>query len=96
MNFKAQMEADLDVFTNPDEFGVVATYNGADINGQFMEKFDEAVQTFYKVFWGKYDDLSSVSNGDTIVIDGTTYGVTDFDIDDMKHSVALYLNKDIG
>ena len=95
MNLKEQMEADLDVFTNPDEFGVVAAYNGVEINGQFMEKFDETADTFYKVFWGKYADLSSVSKGDAITINGTTYGVVDFDIDDFKHSVALYLNKEL-
>lgn len=95
MNLQDQMRVDLDIFVDADEFGIVATYNGSDINGQFIEKFDEAAQTFYKVFWGKYDDLSSVANGDAIIIDGTTYGVTDFDIDDFKHSVALYLSKEL-
>jgi hypothetical protein len=82
MSLKTQMAADLDAFLNVDEFGVGATFKGADINVIFdqagvIQPIGGAVfETSTPQCLAKTADVPGVVQGDTIVIDMVTWYIT--------------------
>jgi len=96
MDFKEAMTEDVEkVFMNVNDFAIEAVYNGNAVIGQFLEKFNEEVEAFYKLFIAKASDLSTIAVGDVIEVDGVSYGVVDFNIDDFKDQVDVFLSEEI-
>ncbi|GEM_PF-4284330 len=83
--FKAQLEKDLDVFLNTDEFGSTALYNGVEISVNFRSKSDVIFSGTHEVHGEvpschcKVSDIQGIENGDLITIDGTIFYVLDLD-----------------
>lgn len=78
MSFKEMMADDLDVFYNADEFAVTATYKGVDISVIFLEDI-EVSSSEQKVISAKTSDVAGLSSGDSIIVDGIDYEVSNFD-----------------
>ncbi len=94
MTFKEAMTSDLDaVFTDTDEFAVVAVYEGNDIKVQFVNSYDSASEAFYKMIWCKASDVPGISKTSTFTVDGVVYGVVDFNEDEYGDGISIYLNE---
>lgn len=81
MNLKEQMAADIDIFTNPDEFGDTVTYSqgGVDkpINVLFTMVPDESsdfesMLTFMTI---KYSDAPDLDKTASLILGSKTYAV---------------------
>jgi len=74
---KEQVADDLDVFLNTDEFADEATIGGETVNGIFDNEHTEVldVSGTHPAFTCKTSDVSGVSQGDTVTINGTGYRV---------------------
>ena len=77
MTLKDQMQIDLDIFVNPDEFGVtcILTMDGSDneIN-VVLDKVEEAeTGLFIDVVSVKKSDISGLEVGDVFTITGKAY-----------------------
>lgn len=101
--FKAQLEKDLDVFLNTEEFGSSALYNGVSIAVDFRSHSDV-------VFDGRGDgiheasgsvpsctckvlDIDGVDTGDLIIVDDVQYYVLDIE-EPSAGMQKIYLSKD--
>lgn len=77
MTLKDQMQADLDVFVNPDEFGVVCilTLDGADKDVNVILDKAEEPETgrIIDVVTVKRSDVVGLDVGDVFTIDGKAY-----------------------
>jgi len=102
MNFKDQLNKDLDVFFNTDEFADTALLeSGAVVSVYFDEKddvvfdtgLDSDVSASTPSVTCKASDVANVSNGDSIVVNMKTYYV--IDMDPAQSSVRkIYLSED--
>ena len=77
MTLKEQMLSDLDVFVNPDEFGVacILTLDGADesINVILDKAQEPETGVFIDVVSVKKSDIEGLDVGDVFTIEGTAY-----------------------
>ena len=75
MSFKDQLEEDLNVFMNPDEFGDVALFSksGLDINIIIDKDIDTDTGRIIDVVIAKKSDIEEISVGDTFKVASTTY-----------------------
>ena len=73
----AALESDADraEFLNTDDFAVVATYQGASINGIFGNEFVEinGIESSRPIFLATAADVPDDPHGNTIVIDSINY-----------------------
>lgn len=70
----------LSVFFDPNDFAVVALYNGATtvnviFDAEYTEPLGNDVQGSAPVAWCQASLLPGVAHGDTLVINATTYKV---------------------
>jgi len=78
MNFKEQLNADMDVFYNISEFSDTALYNGIDIAINKIDDIEiESIDT--KSYTCQSSDVVSLATGDTFVILGKDYKVVNFE-----------------
>lgn len=77
MTLKEQMQADLDVFVNPDEFGTacILTLNGSDNSiDVILDKVQEDETGLYiDVVSAKKSDIEGLDVGDVFTIEGEAY-----------------------
>lgn len=102
MSFKDQINQDLDVFFNDEEFTEIATLsNGLSISVYFDEKddvvfdtgLDSDVSASVPSATCKSVDVASMRHGDSVVVNSITYYV--IDMDPPQNGVRkLYLSKD--
>ena len=78
MTFKAQMAADADIFTNPEEFGVSAVYSRAidPINVLIDKEQEMETGRFVDYITAKASDVEGLAPGDTFTIGGEVFYVT--------------------
>ena len=82
MTLKEQMEADQDVFFNPEEFGRIVTYNGVDITA-IVDSHDFGYEQYPEVrnaevsLLVKSADVSDPKAGDSVILGEDTYQVYD-------------------
>ena len=88
MSFKDQLNQDLDVFFNDDEFTDSATLeNGLSISVYFDEKddvvfdtgLDSDVSASVPSITCKADDVSGLKHGDSLILNAMTYYIIDMD-----------------
>ena len=102
MSFKDQLQQDLDVFFNDEEFTDEALLeSGETVSVYFDEKddvvfdsgLDSDVSASVPSITCKADDVSSLVHGDSIIVNNMTYYV--IDMDPPQSGVRkLYLSKD--
>jgi hypothetical protein len=81
MSFKKQLESDIDVFYDTDEFGVTALYNGAEISVIFTDQF-EVQSEQHKMITVRSVDVPNITLGETLEINGITYTIDNFEFKD--------------
>ena len=99
--FKEQLQKDLDVFINPNEFGTAALYNGEPIAVDFRSSSDVVfdrgnihdVSSSVPACFCKESDIQGIENGDLITIDGAIFYVLDSD-PSSGGIQKIYLSKD--
>ena len=88
MDFKAQLQSDLDIFLNSDEFAQVVTIDGKSVKALFDEDHELVsedyengsnanISTFIPAITVKSGDTAGVKNGDTVTVDGKTYQIVE-------------------
>ncbi len=79
MTLKEQMQDDLDIFVNIDEFGVDCVFSvggvDKDVNVLFDLIQDDQEEGLIPLARGKKTDFDGIVYGATLIIEGVTYGV---------------------
>ncbi|BCZ48431.1 hypothetical protein psyc5s11_44980 [Clostridium gelidum] len=102
MNFKEQIEADLNIFFNPDEFGEDHSIDGKVVNvivdnetlkSRNKKEYDGIVQADM-LYFAKEEDLLKEPRPDGVqMFDGIPYIIFDAKLDDGVYEVILQANK---
>jgi len=93
MGFKEQVQADLGIFYNTDEFAVNALYKQNEISVIF-EDDEEVGNTKEKLVSAISADVNGLALGDTFEIETITYEVFNFDFkDNTKLEMLIALKK---
>jgi len=95
MTFEEQMTKDLDIFLETEEFAVSALYEGNSIDVQFTNSYDSETEAFYKMLWCKASAVPGIDKLSRFDIDGTTYGVVDFNVDEFGDGISIYLSEEL-
>ncbi len=80
MTFKTQLDIDMDVFFNGDEFAMQATYNGTAVDIILDSTMYQSTSLPGVVVPGmtvsvRQDQVATCKQGDKLVVDGVTYYV---------------------
>jgi len=104
MTFKTQMELDLDVFIDPDEFGVSALFThgstAATIDGLFTDAFKLVnpatgnIESSSPQIECKTTDASPAVHGDTIRLSAVNYKIIGIQPSEDKLMTVLLLSRD--
>ncbi len=101
MDFKEQLNNDLNIFFNPKEFGEVHVINKRKINividneelkGRIQKEYDGVIQADL-LYYVKKDDINRVVAGEVQNIDGNFYTVIDVKEDSGSYEVILQAGK---
>ena len=97
VDFKAQMNADLENVFLKHDFSVTALYETTDIskeiNIQFFTESLDRIDTLYHHAYARYDDIPDVTKNDFLTIGNVKYGIIDVSVDEFKSGVNLFLQK---
>ncbi len=99
MTVKEYMTADLPVFFNPEELGtsaVVTPIGGGDSYTANVQKFEvpnDYGDAFYTYVTGQQSDFVGITKNDTMIIDGITFAVVSFKIDEFNNTIEVFLNE---
>jgi len=93
MTFKEQLEADLPIFFNVDEFATPATYKTATVNVHRFVESNDFGDMFYTRIVGKVVDFLGIAVGDLIDVDGKSYAVVSFRPDEFNNMIEVFLNE---
>ena len=93
MSFKQMMSDDLDIFYDSDEFAESAYFNGASEPITVLPVDDiEVSSSDHRVISAKVSDVAGIAEGNTFLIDETSYQVSNFDYKDstnLEYFIAL-------
>jgi len=101
MDFKEQLNQDLNIFFNPLEFGEVHVINKRKINividneglkERIQKEYDGVIQSDL-LYYVKKDDINRVVPGEVQNIDGNFYTVIDVKEDSGSYEVILQAGK---
>lgn len=97
VDFKAQMNADLENVFLKNDFSVTALYETTDIskeiNIQFFTESLDRLDTLYHHAYARYDDIPDVAVNDFLTVSNVKYGIVDFSIDEFTTGINLFLQK---
>ena len=92
---------DIDLITNPDDFGTTATFGGKSVPVQFWDESEAAtlfgveVGTAAPFLCGKASDFPGVKRNDVITIEGVSYYALKVETDGFSLK-TIHLSKDPG
>jgi len=96
MTLKQILADDINaVFNDNSEFASVAAWNGKDVNGQFLENYNEDAEAFYKLFWCAAADVVGIAVGNIVDVDTTRYRVVDINRETIGEGISLYLSEEL-
>ena len=97
MSFKDQLETDLAVFFNTDEYAVDVTYHHSGVTTtvtvQFFDDESDMGDSMMRKLIAKVTDVPTISKSGYFLINGDKYGVIDFKPDEQGLIMQILLQK---
>ena len=79
MNFKEQMQSDITIFFNKEEFAEIATFNGVEISVILDEIEADGGSFSQTIISAKTEDITTITKQSTFTVGSVMYGVVSWD-----------------